>query len=639
MLYAVIDIETNGFLKELDKMHCACYQIIDLQQTEPIETGTLFTGEEYEALINRVDYVVGHNYIGFDNRVTEKLFNISLPLDKMIDTMGISFYLFPNFDKHGLKFWGIRFGVHKPEVENWDGLTREEYVHRCTEDVKINAMLFRGVMAYLLDIYDNDMNSVFYVISYLNYKLDCLKEHEKVRIKLDVDLCTKHRDDLLPLFESSTKRLSEIMPKENAKLLKAAPKNMFKKDGTLSVHGMNWVNYLRDNNLPADTLEHREDPNPGSDTQLKKWLFSLGWIPQTFKISKSKSNAGEKIPQVNLPFGGGICESIKNLYNVTPELVELEMYYKIRHRLGIFNSFLDSMDEEGYIYCKSHGLTNTLRLTHSKPVANLPKPGVFYGKEVREVLALPNNEEYIMIGSDISGLEDNTKQHYIYFYDPEYVKEMRVPGFDPHIDIGVLAGFISKEEEEFFKWAEAQESLSDEDKAKLKPIKKKRGTAKSTNFSATYGAGGPKIADTAKVTLEEGMKLHKIYWKRNWAVKKIAEDSTVKTVRGQKWIYNPLSGLWLFLKAEKDRFSTLNQNTGVWVFDSWLREARKELDPLGIGVCLQYHDELLIWCKKEELEQVKQILKQAMVNVNKMLKLNIEINISIDVGTSYAECH
>ena len=52
----------------------------------------------------------------------------------------------------------------------------------------------------------------------------------------------------------------------------------------------------------------------------------------------------------------------------------------------------------------------------------------------------------------MSSLEDTTKQHYMYFFDPEYVSNMRVSGFDPHIDVAVLAGLLSEEEKQFFSW-------------------------------------------------------------------------------------------------------------------------------------------------------------------------------------------
>ena len=57
-----------------------------------------------------------------------------------------------------------------------------------------------------------------------------------------------------------------------------------------------------------------------------------------------------------------------------------------------------------------------------------------------------------MIGSDVSGLESATSQHYIYNYDPDYVREMRSEDYDPHTDIAVLAGLMTEDEEKFFKW-------------------------------------------------------------------------------------------------------------------------------------------------------------------------------------------
>ena len=52
----------------------------------------------------------------------------------------------------------------------------------------------------------------------------------------------------------------------------------------------------------------------------------------------------------------------------------------------------------------------------------------------------------------MSSLEDTTKQHYMYFFDLEYVTQMRVPGFDPHLDVAVLSGLLTEEEKQFFSW-------------------------------------------------------------------------------------------------------------------------------------------------------------------------------------------
>lgn len=645
-MYTVLDIETNGLRFKVNVIYCLSYRILNEVGT-CIAKGTLTSLDEIKSFLSNQTIIVGHNIARYDIPVLEEMLNISLQDKVLYDTLGISYYLYPYKEVHGLDAWGNAVGVAKPKISDWENLSIEDYTHRCETDVEINHIIFVEFMVYLREIYNGDMEAIDNLIRYLSFKLSCLRDQEDVGITLNVDKVKKHLVDLTPIYEEKFNKLSSLMPLEGTKLLKSKPAKMFKMDGSLSAIGVKWLQYLEDHNLPPDTQEHRERPNPGSNVQLKNWLFSLGWQPITFKESKAKLKEGETkralVPQISLPFGAGLCSSVKDLFPDNPGLEELDGFFKVIHRMGLFNSYLDNLREDGKVVASATGFTNTLRLTHSKPVVNLPKPGVFYGTECREVLEIPD-DSYIMMGADLSGLEDNTKQHYIYFHDPEYVKEMRVPGFDAHIDIGKLAGFITPEEELFFRKVEAmsreeKDVMSDEDKALYGSIKKRRATAKSTNFAATYGAGGPKIADTAKVSIKEGYELHSIYWERNWAVKKTAEDCFVKQVRHQKWLYNPISGLYLYLKSEKDRFSLLNQNTGVFVFDTWVRIVRQKLRYLGIKICLQYHDEILLYFKKELLPEVEAHVRQAIKEVNEFLRLNIEITCSVDVGTNYAECH
>lgn len=662
MRFCVLDIETDGFLDTVSKIHCLSYQIFEGKNL--ILRGSITDYEQMVTFIQRQEYIFCHNVIGYDKIVFEKILGIQEFNAKFIDSLALSYYLYPYRPLHGLESWGEDIGVKKPEVQDWKNLSIEEYIHRCEEDVEINTQIVFMFLDYLYNIYQNT-DAIINLCMYLSFKMECLADQESIGIHLNVELAEKHLKNFTEIFEEKTRLLIDKMPVELGKVIKTRPKKMFKKDGDISKKGLEWIEYLSANNLPETTEIVREECNPGSTPQLKNWLFKLGWNPITFKVSK---NTGKKVPQISLPFGAGLCPSVKDLYEVEPALEELDGYFRLRHRIGILKGFLKA-EKDGKVYATAHGFTNTLRLTHSNPVVNLPKPEVLYGKEIREVLYIPD-ENYIMCGSDVSGLEDNTKQHYIYFHDPEYVEQMRVPGFDPHIDIGVLAGLMSKEEEEFYKWAVTQENLSPEDSLKLSSIKKKRGVAKSANFCATYGGGGPKIAETAKIPLEDGINLHTIYWKRNAAIKKIASQCIVKTVqhedfikvkkktgeigpdgkelfitktvkvlKSQKWLFNPLSGYWLFLKAEKDRFSTLNQNTGVFVFDSWLYKVRKKLKPYGIKICLQYHDEIMLYFDKKYKNIVNQILKESMEEVNDSLNLNVKIDISIDYGKNYAECH
>lgn len=642
MIYCVFDLEADGLLDTITKIHCVSYQKYD--GTVLLESGSITDYEQMRYFFLSQNILVGHNIIQYDIPAVERVLNIVVD-SKLIDTLAISFYHYPiKGFKHGLEAWGEKLGFAKVKIDSkeWKGPLpgetlqqfQQKMIGRCEGDVEINKRLFHGQMDYTMAIYE-DFNKVMELFDYLGFKMDCLREQEEIGIPLDKELAQKSKDELEIIIEDKVNALAEHMPKV---VVKTPPKVMYKKSGEISSNGLKWIKLLGELGLPVDSEAIYEKGNPGSDKQLKEWLFSLGWEPQTFKESKA---TGKNLPQVSLPFGAGLCPSIKSMFEEHPFLENLNSLYKARHRFGLFKSFLESVDDSGKIYSTAHGFTNTLRLQHSKPVVNLPGVDKWWGKEIRGCLKVPN-EEYLMIGSDISGLEDNTKQHYIYFYDPKYVDDMRVPGFDPHIDIAVLAEMITKEDEAFFKWYERQEEdypFSEEQKERFKSIKKIRSSAKTVNFSATYGAGAPKIAETLKCDLPFATKLHQTYWNRNSAVKETAKNAKVKTVKGQKWLYNPVSGFWMFLKAEKDRFSTLNQSSGVYVFDSWLMRVRKHLKPLGIKVCLQYHDEILLYFKKGYKDIVTKILKDSMEEVNNKVNLNVDIGISVDPGLNYAECH
>lgn len=668
MKYTVIDCETDGLLDDVTLIHVLSYQIFEGKTL--LSQGSITDPVKMEKFLVVQELIVCHSYIRYDGPVFKKILNLFEKYG-VIDTLAASFYLYPiKGFRHGLGPWGERLGFGKPRVEDWKNQPIEVYINRCEGDVEINMRLIHHIMDYLMQIYDNDLDAVKRLLNYLNYKFYCIKDQEDEGITLDKKLAEDSKRELDLEIEKKLQSLSANMPRVVAK---TAPKVMYKASGEISAHGLKWKEKLEELSLPEDSMVIYEAGNPGSTDQLKYWLIDLGWKPKTFKLSIGKypknpvqveklkeklkheksiglldnytiskeDGVSKEVAQISLPFGGGLCHSIKSMFEDYPYLEDLNGLYKARHRAGIFKAYLESVDESGKVYATAHGFTNTLRLQHTKPVVNLPGVNSYYGTEIRGCLTIPN-DDYIMCGSDISGLEDNTKQHYIYFFDPQYVEDMRVPGFDPHIDIAVLAEMVTKEDETFFKWFNDQEDdydFSEEERKRYKSIKKVRGNAKVVNFSATYGAGPPKIAKTLDCDIPFATKLHKTYWDRNAAVKKTAKACKVKTVGGQKWLYNPVSGFWMFLKAEKDRFSTLNQSTGVYVFDSWLRKCREKLLPMGIKIILQYHDELLFVCKKEVKQEVEIILKQAMVDTNKEINLNVEIGISVDWGQSYADCH
>ena len=640
----VFDIETDGLRPT--KIYCLSYH-------REGKSDTLTTYSDMRRFLTQDNLtLVGHNIIRFDIPVLEKLLDIKIKA-RLIDTLALSWALYPTLKAHGLADWGTEFGVPKPEIDDWESLELSEYVNRCAEDVKINGLLYNKITRDLGLLYDNQKDIDRY-INYLCYKMDCIREQEEVKIKFDIDAALKLLSCLEELKQPKFDKLQSIMPDVPVYAVRNYPKVMYKKDGNLSANGTKWIELLKSLSLPGSYKESikiitgHNKANPCVQ-QFKPWLESLGWIPETYESRKNTKGEFNDIAQLKTK-DGEVCPSIQKLYNKVPELRELGDYLNIKTRIGTVKGLIDSQ-EGGYIIASMSGFTNTLRLKH-KTVVNLPKPTVYLGKEIRALLICEDNE--IMVGSDLASLEDRTKQHYIYPYDMKYVESMDTPGYDPHLVFAVFAGALTEEQAEAHK-------AGTEDHTEIRHI------YKTVNYMATYGVGKVKLAKMLKTTEYKAKELLDGYWDLNKSIRSFANDQATKKCLGLTWVFNPVSRFWYQLRANKDIFSTINQSTGAYIFDLWAMEVRNK----GIKLRLQMHDELMftqnnsykvdsnIIMSPKVTKELKDLhiiefdkditdvwqggteymLNGAIEAVNKRLCLNKEMGIDISFGSNYSEVH
>ena len=189
----VCDIECDGLLDELTKIHVlSCsypdgkggWRILSTNDRDKIQS---FVG-------NPENIIVGHFFLGYDKPALIKLgFDFQA---QVICTLGLSWYLYNEMIRHGLADWGEIFGVPKPEIEDWDNLTYEEYKHRCEEDVKINTNLWVKMLALLRELYDGDEEAVVNVVKYFSFKMECLHIQEEFKIMIDIPQCEKNLEIL-----------------------------------------------------------------------------------------------------------------------------------------------------------------------------------------------------------------------------------------------------------------------------------------------------------------------------------------------------------------------------------------------------------------------------------------------------------
>jgi len=608
----VFDIETDGL--DPTKIHVLSWED---------ELGKIQHTHDYVAMrifFEEATILIGHNIVRYDIPAVEKILGIKVSAT-LVDTLAVSWYINHTRPKHDLEGYGEYYNVKKPKITDWENLTKEEYAHRCNEDVKINVRLWRDLDIKLSKLYP-DVNNKWDLLNYLTFKMQCAAEQESLKWKLDVDKANKYLAEWGDMKEDKIEQLAEAMPKRVLTKVQQRPKVMYKKDGELSSHGERFEElrkeYRQPENVQSFVVKTGEvRGNPNSPEQVKDWLYSIGWVPRTFKFVRGSDDQEKKIPQVRRE--GELCPSVKDLVSEDPAVSILDGLSVLSHRISVLKGMVDH-EVDGYVQATVAGMTNTLRFKHAKPLVNIPSVEKPYGKEIRGCLTAP--EGYTLCGADMTSLEDTTKRHYMKPLDPNYVAEMSKEGFDPHLDLAKHAGIITQED-------------IDKHNSGEKSLKSLRKNYKVVNYSATYGVGAAKLARETGMSKKEAQKLLDAFWSRNWSVQKVATTLRKRELFGGMWVQNPVSGFWYSLRSEKDRFSTLNQGTGVYCFDNWVKKCREK----GIKTVGQFHDEIIALVKEGDQIETAINMNYSIQELNEQLKLNVDLGVDAQFGKTYAEIH
>ena len=156
--------DEEDIVHSASKIHCAVFKELGTQNiwefTDRYDDGNFYTkkNDSIHGLLSQATALIGHNIVQADLHVLRKLLGIEFTVSpqmtlmgkecKFIDTYSMSMRLFPDrptvmhqgksLGVHGLKAWAKRTGMYKPEIQDWKGLSTEEYLHRCREDVLNN---------------------------------------------------------------------------------------------------------------------------------------------------------------------------------------------------------------------------------------------------------------------------------------------------------------------------------------------------------------------------------------------------------------------------------------------------------------------------------------------------------------------
>ena len=669
------DLESTGLLHHLieqgdkAKMHNFCAKSVESGSMWTFHTDTDQDKEKISKFLDRDIVLIMHNGICYD-RDALKFFGYDVSKVHFVDTLALSWYLDLNRPRHGLESYGDEFGVPKPKIKDWNDLTQEDYDERVQEDVKIQYLTYKKLKSRFEEIYGKMSDYQFCthkVVKYLNFKMEQLSEQEQTKFKVDIPKAQSLVAQFTKEIEFKVEQLKSVMPQVPVYQKHKRPAKPYKQNGELSATGIKWKALTDEHKKPFDydeeikTVKSYAEPNPNSSAQIKAWLDSLGWIPETFKYVKDDDGNERKIPQIYVQGSGGqVCVSIEKLSKKNPALEHLVGLGVLSHRKGCVQAFVDSAVFGEYVEAGANGFTNTLRLKHRKPCVNLPSTRVLYGEEVRSCLIA--REGKLLGGADLSSLENRIKFNLQLPYDRDYVLSQMSEDFDPHLEIAQEGGLLKDYEVWFYKIEKEgfersrypdneklEELLAKSDsekKALIKHISEVRGKGKGTNYSCQYGAGAATVARTAGVSLTVGKALVKAYKKVNWSIERIAASQKVKKTSFGDYQLNPFNGVWYSLKTEKDRFSTLVQGTGAYVLDIWLKyQFNLRSDPkygfgeAGVKLLATFHDEQIIEFKEDFKESAELLIQDALDKVNKSFRLEIPFGCDVQFGKKYSDIH
>ena len=166
----VFDLETNGLLHDVTRIHCiAIYDsTTDEIETYNDEKNNKYSITEGLGKLLVADTIVGHNIIGFDIPCISKLYNFFTPRSRIVDTLLLSRLYHPNlydiddrhrwkgmelqhYGRHSLEAYGYRLGEHKGnfgKTSDWSEWSQEMEDY-CAQDVEVTKKLCDHFHPYL----------------------------------------------------------------------------------------------------------------------------------------------------------------------------------------------------------------------------------------------------------------------------------------------------------------------------------------------------------------------------------------------------------------------------------------------------------------------------------------------------------
>ena len=543
---AIVDIETNGLKDTATNIHCI---VAKCPKTNTIKE---WIGEDCKSFgewSKGIDTFIMHNGLSFDAPLLNKFTGSNIKPKQIRDTLLESQLFNPLREEgHGLAAWGKKLNFAKHDIDSFDTYT-PEMLDYCRQDVNLTHKV--------MEVLDKEKSK---------FSTNSIDLEKAIRILVD-----EQEENGFTLDLPKTTTLMASLEDEADKLSREAT-DMFPPTEIQLKTKIKYIPF-----------------NIGSRKQIAERLIEKGWEPD-LKTDKGNIIVNEEV-----------------LRNINmPEAKMFSRYLLLQKRVSQIKSWIKLCGDDNKVHGKVMTLkTITGRMAHNSPnMAQVPAMYSPYGKECRECWTISDTKNYVLVGTDASGLELRCLAHYM--NDANFTNELL--NGDIHTANMNMAG------------------LTDRDQAK------------TFIYAFLYGAGAAKIGKVVGGNAKQGQKLINRFLSNIPALKtlrnKVQDAAQAGVIRG-------LDGRLFRIRSPHSALNTLIQGAGAIVCKQWLINMTSMIRSTGVDAKLvaSIHDEYQFEVKNSDVIQFGQITKDAIKETEKDLKLNCQLDSEWKSGLTWADTH
>ena len=618
MSTCVIDIESDGLLDTITKIHCVCWK--DTYENKMKSYDPTRVEEGLLELSKQATQLVGHNIIGFDLNAIEKIYpNLSFTND-IFDTMIASQLVFANmmdldarnvwqyavpkelWGKHSLESWGYRLGKLKGDYgkkENAWSEYRTEMLPYCQQDVEITSALYE----YLLG------EQIPWKALYVEQRFQYAITKQEIRgILVDQDAMFRNVSLLDENRIILERKLQEIFPPRLVDCGEVTPKVNSTKFG-----------YRKDCTLHRVEIV---DFNPNSGDHVIARLTELGWTPVRWTDGGKDKDPTKKKPKTSE-------EDIEDFEH--PSVKVLLEYKKVTNCLTKIytgkESWFNHIAEDGRLHGGVYAFgTGTRRCSHSPNTTQLAKNDYFKktsleGKITPRDMCIPK-PGMVQLGADASALELCCLANYL--DDPAYtytiVSGKSEDGTDIHsMNMKALIQYIDN-----------------------------RDKAKKFIYAFNYGAGNAKLGAILGGNAALGKQARTQFLDANPKLKTLIDE--VKEVAKKRGYIYSIDGSKIYIPKNKQgqlkeyvAINYLLQSCGAIIMkvayaNLFIALSEHYTEEDG-GIIMYNHDEFQVECRPEIAEHIGQLAVKAIADAGTFLDIKCPLTGDFKIGANWAVCH